>query len=174
MNLTYEGRIYSFRVVDIINTNANMVFYDAEYIGMRKDMLCIRSSAEAGSDEARAIANLIEARGASLLPSVQIFMKLTKRLRSYSETINIATVISIITTLIGIFNILISSFITKRREQELYYSVGMTRSEVIFTIATEVLVCVICATIIAMVTIPLMMWLLDSSIAPWGVNLTSI
>ena len=171
INLTYESRIYSFKVVDIIDTNANLVFYDVEHLGLRNDLLCIRSTDTADGDVESAITNLVEARGASILPSTQMFMKLTKRLHSYAETTNIAVFISIITTLLGISNVLISSFISKKREREVYYSIGMTKTDITLASVTEILVCLLCAIILGILIIPMMMWMMDAAIAPWGVSL---
>ena len=170
ISLTYETGTYTFTIVNIINTPANFVCFDAEYLGLRNDLLCI-STATADNEIFNDIANLVESRGASVVTSSEIFSKLTKRLHSYAEIIDISVIIAIITSVFGIANVLLSSLTSRKREREILYAVGMTERTIVKTALIEILVCTAAATVLAFALLPIMIWLFDCSVGAWGIDL---
>ena len=171
ITLIYESREYTFKIIDVIRTNANLVIYNSDYIVDNNSLLCIRTSESAGEEQIRNISNALEARGASIVKSETIFEFLTRRLTSYSKMVGVSVYIAVITTFLGIANALISSLLARKREREIYYAVGMTRADVFKTELTVILICITTALIFSMLLLPFALLLLDSSLISWGVDL---
>lgn len=170
IQLSYATKYYSFKIVDIIDTSANVVFFDSDYIGLKKDLLYIQTTTDKNSEEFQAFVDVAESRGASLVSSSFVFKDLTSRLHTYSDIVDITIVVAVITTILGVINLIIFSLTTRKREREIYYSIGMTKKEIIKTTVVEISICVIFATLFAAILLPLLLWLLDSLIITWGVD----
>ena len=134
----YNTKKYDFTITEIIKSSANLVFFDAESIGLENKFLCIKTSTERNSEEYRKIANFLETRGAATVELEVIFSPVSSRIVSYTKLLGAILVIGVFTTTLGIINVLVSAEISRRRERAVYYTVGMSKRDVRRTKLLEV------------------------------------
>lgn len=171
ITLCHETNNYSFKVIEILPSSSNLVFLDSTHIGEENDILCIKTSAEKNSEQFRSICNTVEVRGAAIVERDTLLLPLTARLLSYSTLLFYAISIAIFTTLLGIINVLFSSYIVRKQEREIYYTVGMTKREIRVVGFLEILTVIFTALLLVPLFSFTMSVALDVSLNSFGIDL---
>jgi len=171
ISFIYETNKYTFTVSEIIKSSSNVVFFSAEKVGESNDVLCIKTSAVKNSKEYQNIANLLETRGAAIVDIDTVLSPLTERLLSYSELLAYVIFIAFFTTVLGIINVLFSAYVSRKQERAVYYTVGMTRRQIIATQLSEFLY----VALISLIAIPVLslatILILDIGVSSFGIDL---
>ena len=171
INLRHETNSYSFKVIEILPSSANLVFLDAAHISEENELLCIKTGAVQNSEEYKNLSNALEVRGSSIVDKDEILMPLTNRLLSYSTLLFYVINIAALATLLGIINVLFSSHIVRSRERAVYYTVGMTRKDIRLVGFLEILTVIFTALILVPLFSYTMALTLDVSLNSFGVDL---
>lgn len=169
--LKYETKEYSFRIIEVIDAVANLAFIDGEYMGIKNELLCVRSDISMNSEAFGNIANVLEARGAGIVKSDDVLGFITIRLHSYYELLTYIVAIAAITTLLGICNVLLSSHLSRTRERDIYYMVGMTKKDIAFSCIIEIALVFVTAIILVPIFGALVNRLMDISLISFGIDL---
>lgn len=167
----YETQKYTFKITEIVKSSSNIIFFDAAHIGEKNDLLCIKTDAAQNSEEYQEIANFLETRGSTMINFDVILIPVTERLISYSEMLSYVVFIAFITTVLGIINVLVSSYFARKQERDVYYTVGMSKSHIRKTQMIEILYIML----ISLLSIPLLTFglvlILDLGLSSFGVDL---
>jgi len=174
ITLKYQGNSYVFKVIDIVPTGANLTFIDSKYIGEENDFLCIDADFDENSDAFVAISEIMNLRGAYLANRNEIFSPMLKGILSFANMAKYVFYIALFTTLIGIVNVLFSDYITRKREKEVYYTVGMTKKQMLAVRIYEILSTVTIAALLAPIFTLALSFLIDFSLISFGVDLIAI
>lgn len=171
ITLVYETVERTFKIIDVVKSSGNIIYLDVSYIGEKNQFLCIKTDVEKNSEEYRQIANLLETRGAMMMELGVIFDPITTRLISYSELLTYVVSIAFFTTLLGIINILVSSYFARKQERSVYYTVGMSKNQIRKIQLSEILYIFL----IALISIPILTFalvlVLDVGMSSFGVDL---
>lgn len=171
ITFSHETNDYTFKIIEIIPSNANIAFLDAEYIGEENELLCIKSSVNKKSEDYQKICNILEVRGAALVDFSTVITPITERIISHSELLFFVIIVALFTTLIGIANVLFSAYVTRKHERAVYYTAGMTKTQIKMTALAEI----ITVLFISMMLIPIFSFIsvmmLDVSINSFGVDM---
>ena len=89
----------------------------------------------------------------------------------YLDMTSYVLLIAFLTMILGIVNVLVSSYVTRKREKELYYTVGMTAKQIRRVGAMEMLSCFLVAMILAPIFATVLLFLLDFSMISFGIDL---
>lgn len=171
ITITHETNTYDFKVIEILPSSANLVFFDAAHIAEDNELLCIKTNAEKNSEGYKNISNALEVRGSAIVERDEILLPVTSRLISYNTLLSYVISIAIFTTLLGIVNVLFSSYTVRKQERAVYYTVGMTKRDIRLVGFLEVLTVILTA----LVLVPLFSFVisatLDIAINSFGVDL---
>ena len=171
ITLKYQSNLYDFEVIEIIPLGANIVFLDAEKIGEENELLCIDADFTRDSEEFVALSKVMNLRGAYLTGTSEMILPLMEEILSYVDMARYVLYIALLTTFIGIINVLFSDYVMRKREKEVYYTVGMTKWQIRKVGLTEIL----SAFAVAVISVPIftlaLSFLLDFSLVSFGVDL---
>ena len=171
VRIAYKTTEYEFTVIEIVAASTNIAFFDATYIGQTHNMLCIKSSAQKGSEEYLKIVNTLESRGSELVENEAVVYPLVSTITSYGQMVSYVTRIAIISTALGIMNVLFSAFLARKQERSVYYTVGMTKKDIILTGALEIAIVLFIALLTVPFTAFLISYMVDLSTNSFGVDL---
>jgi len=171
ITFSHETNSYTFKIVEIIPSSANIAFLDAEYIGEENELLCIKSSIEKKSEEYRRICNILEVRGAALVERETVVAPITRRIISYSELLFFVITVALFTTLLGIANVLFSAYVTRKQERAVYYTAGMTKTQIKMTALAEIITVLFISLILVPIFSFISVMMLDISINSFGVDM---
>ena len=171
ISFVYQAKTYTFIITEVIKSTSNIIFLDSSYIGENNQLLCIKSGIDKNSEEYQKIANILETRGAALMELDVALDPINKRVLYYSELLMYVVGIAFFTTALGIINVLVSSYIARKREREVYFTVGMSKSQ----IRTTQLIEMLHLAFISLVLLPLFTFLalsiIENGIISFGVDL---
>ena len=166
-----NGITYSFKIIEIIPAHANFAIVDAEYLGGSNDFLCIRAKEQISDTEYTELANAMEIQGASINDPIVVFSSLISRINSYITVMRYVMMLSMITTSLGIVNLIISSHISRRRDRHLYYVAGMTKTSVTLLEITEFAVIILLSLLLVPILGGSMTWIFDLASNALGLDL---
>ena len=169
--VNYETERYAFRVAGVFKAHANFVLFDAAHIGESRDILCVRSSAEEGSEALLSLMDTAQARGAYVQTREALFAEYFLRLGSYADLLLFLLCIGTAVTLVGICNILASARPERVHRQGILYSLGATRGRILRFRAAELSAVFAFAALLALVFGGAMLLLLDASMQSFGIDL---
>lgn len=174
ITLKYDNNSYTFNIIDAVSASCEIVFLDAEAIGEKNDILCIDAAFANDSEEFAALSEAMSLRGASLTTrDALILSKLTNSVL-FSNMSEYISMMAVLTMMIGILNVLFSGYLSRKREKEVYYTVGMTRGMVLRTGIYEILSAFAVAAILAPISAAILTFLLDFSLISFGIDLIPI
>lgn len=171
VTLNYDGKPYVFRVIDIIRTGINVAFIDTSTLGEKNDLLCIRADFPQDSEQFATLSEQMNLRGAYLALSHDIFSPVLHSIISFLNMASCVFLIAFFTMIIGIVNVLFSSYISRKREKEVYYTVGMTTRQIRRVGMMEFLSCLLIAVILVPIFTAVLLFLLDFSLISFGFDL---
>ncbi len=174
ITLKYEGKSYDFAVIDIIPIAANLVFLDAKMLGEENDLLCIDADFAEDSEQFLSLKEIMNLRGAYLATTDDVIMSLLKNIFSFADMAKYVLYIALVTTLIGIINVLFSDYVTRKREKDLYYTIGMTSWQIRKVGILEMLSTLAISAILVPIFTFSLSFLLDFSLVSFGVDLIPI
>lgn len=174
ITLKYLGNSYDYEIIDIIPTGANIVFLDAERIGEKNDLLCIDAAFTEDSEAFASLSEAMNLRGAYFATTDDVIMPLLNDILSFADMARYVLYIALFTTLVGIINVLFSDYVTRKREKDVYYTVGMTAAEIRRVGFFEVISTLLIALILVPIFSSALSFLLDFSLSSFGVDLIPI
>ena len=171
ISFKHESNVYTFTITEIMKSNTSIIYFDAKAFGISNDFLCINTDAQRNTEEYRDIANALETRGASIVDFEIILEPINKRLISYAELLTYVLMIALFTTVFGIINVLVSSFVARKQERAVYYTVGMSKSDIRKTGLIEILYLLFISLILTPLFTLLPFLVLDAGINSFGIDL---
>ena len=81
----------------------------------------------------------LEAQGYVLSTLDTITEPAIRKVSSFVSIMGAVVIAAFVSVIIGVVNLMVSVFRERRRERELYFTVGMTRGEIAASVTTEVL-----------------------------------
>lgn len=135
--VSVKGCRGEFTVCEIVDANANLVFFDASMLGIKNDMMCVLTD-EAHDREA--LMTLVEPYGAAIVDTDVIFGTLAQTLDGYLTLLDDAIVIAIAVTLAGVVNLLAEQYRVRRTDLAVLRLCGMTRLGILRACAAELTV----------------------------------
>ena len=143
-----SSQTYSLKICEILDVSANVVLLDAHSIGESNTVVCIRTKADATTQDITALAAMLESRGSLLSEFDTITKPIIRKISSYLSLISAVVAAALVAIVMGVANLLIASHKKRARERELYYTVGMTHGEVATTTAMEILAVIVACLVI--------------------------
>ena len=112
-------------VTEIVRTHVDFAFYDADYVGTERYIICIRTD---GTDEAaEELMALFDERGIECIKAEDFFRKTHDKVDPQITVFAAMLNVMVIMTAIGILNVLAEQRMARRRELEIIRQCGMTR-----------------------------------------------
>ena len=136
------------KICEILNVSANVVLLDAHSIGESNTVVCIRTKADATTQDITALAAMLESRGSLLSQFDTITKPIIRKISSYLSLISAVVAAALVAIVMGVANLLIAAHKKRARERELYYTVGMTHGEVATTTAMEIVAVIVACLVI--------------------------
>ena len=169
--LTHQTHEYTFKIIEVIPMATNIAFLDASYVSEKNELLCINTEADEESEEYMNISNILEVRGSLLVERDTVLLPITDRIISYGELLFYVVIIAFFTTLLGIANVLFSAYTVRKRERQIYYTVGMTKGHVRLTGFIEIMIIVFISLLLIPIFVFLAATLIDISVNSFGIDL---
>ena len=174
ITLKYQGKSHEFNVIEVIPLGANIVFLDAEKLGEENELLCIDADFTKDSESFAALCEIMNLRGAYITRTDEVISPMLKEILSFADMAKYVLYIALVTTLIGIVNVLFSDYVTRKREKEVYYTVGMTKWQIRKVGLLEILSAFAVAIILVPIFTLVLSFLIDFSVVSFGVDLIPI
>lgn len=151
INLYVEGQLCDFTVAEILDVSSHLVFIDARYVGYDNNMLAILM--EGNDSEAEQMASLsavLNPRGAGAIKfhdAVEtIITGFAATIIAYLEFI---VMIAIVTTAIGVINLILSQHNARRGEFFILYTAGLTKRKIFLLEVCEIFAVIMLAVLLA-------------------------
>ena len=152
--VTYNSDRYSLRVAEILGVSSNIVFFDARSIGATNNFLCMNMTSDVTTEDIGRLTSELEAKGYVLSTLDTITEPAIRKITSFVSVMTAVVIAALVSVIMGVVNLMISVFRERKRERELYYTVGMTRGEIAASVTAEVLMMsAICLVLIPIFTL---------------------
>ena len=174
ITLKYQGKSHEFNIIEVIPLGANIVFLDAEKLGEENELLCIDADFTKDSESFAALCEIMNLRGAYITRTDEVISPMLKEILSFADMAKYVLYIALVTTFIGIVNVLFSDYVTRKREKEVYYTVGMTKWQIRKVGLLEILSAFAVAIILVPVFTLILSFMIDFSVVSFGVDLIPI
>lgn len=171
ITMIYETNSYDFVITEVINTSTNIVFLDVGYFGEDHDLLCIKAKENLSNEEYAKISGTLEIRGAAIVHKDKVFLPLTERILSFAGLILFVVILSIFSTVFGIINVFVTSHVYRKSEKNIYYTLGMTKRQILAYEFIEVLTILLFSALMIPVFSVITSHLLDISVNSFGVDM---
>lgn len=171
LTLLYENREHEYLVTEIIDSSANIFFFDSESIGLKNDLTCIRTKDGISEDELSRLEATVESRGALMAKLEDATGSTLNRVRAFVSLMMAVTVSALVATASGALNVLIALNKERGEERRIYFSVGMTRGGVTAAALAEGAAILISCAILVPVFGSLMTLLMDAATNSFGLDI---
>ena len=156
-------------VSEIVMTNSDFAFYDADYVGSERFMTCIRT--DGSPDTVEALTALFDERGVECVKAVDFFRGTHDKVDSHLTVFAAMLVIMVIMTAIGVVNVLAEQKIARRREFDIFRQNGMTRGGTRLLQAVEVAYLLLSSLLLSAVFYEIVIGIVDMLAVPFGMTL---
>lgn len=173
MPLVIGGVSHEFVVAGSIQLNTNCFYFDADAIGMERNMLCVRlqdAARESVADTERLTA-LLESKGGVMAPSKAAFGVLPETLGGHLKLASFSIYAALALGLLGCANALLQQYDARRREREILRECGMGRGALGAMCLAELLIVFLFAALCAAPAAVLICRLVDFGVRSFGVVL---
>lgn len=168
IRLTVDGLESEFTVSEIVAVHANFLLFDADALGLRRD-LCLL---EWENDDALAeVSAEIQSDGAYIMESDSLFASLNQSLRGHIALLRYAVLLALFLGLVGGANLLVRLYRDRQEERLRLLECGMERSAVRRSYAWEVLAVLLTAVLVSVLLSALICLMLDVALRSFGMLL---
>lgn len=171
ITLDVDGEDYSFTVSEVLKIQSAFAFIDANYIGRDNDKLAIVTRDGYSDEEKLALLSaMLAPRGAGVVRLYEITGKASEFSRTMVNYLYIIAHISILTALIGVFNLILSGHNSRKQEFKVLYLSGFTKGRVLTLEIYEVLTVVVLSVLLALPLGFAVSGILDSALNSFGAD----
>ena len=156
-------------LAEIVDANGSFAYYDAEYLGLGHDMLCVATD---GSDEAyQELVALFDERGVTYLSKGEFFAYFEDRVNAQVVAFKVMLCIMMLMSIVGVFNVLADQRMARRQEFEIMIQNGKTRRGIFALQATEILYLLVFSIIVSAVLSYVLCLIIDIAAISFGMTL---
>ncbi len=168
LTVSVKGCRGEFAVSEIVNTNVNLVYFDAVTLGMKNDTMCVLTD---GTHDREALLSLVEPYGAAVLHADDIFGGLSETMDGYLTLLDDAFLAALVVTLVGIVNLLCEQSRARRTEREVLHLCGSTPHGVLRVATSELTFVFLFAIVLSIPLAAVMCRLVDLGARSFGMAL---
>lgn len=155
-------------LTEIVATHGDFAYYDAEYVGVRRDMLCVLTD---GTEEARdSLVAIFDERGIECLTE-DVFFSQSNRVIPQLTTFKAMFCVMVFMTVIGVFNVLAEQRMERRREFDIIRQNGATRKDVFAIQAIEISILFVAALLSSVLFSYFVCVIVDTAATSFGMTL---
>ena len=156
-------------LAEIVDANGSFAYYDAEYLGVGHDMLCVVTD---GSDEAyQELVALFDERGVTYLSKGEFFAYFEGRVNAQVVAFKIMLCIMMLMAIVGVFNVIADQRMARRQEFKIMMQNGKTRRGVLALQATEILYLLVFSIIVSAILSHVLCLIIDIAAISFGMTL---
>ena len=156
-------------LAEIVDTNGSFAYYDAEYLGVGHDILCVVTD---GSDESyQELVALFDERGVTYLSSSEFFAYFEGRVNAQVVAFEIMLYIMTIMAIVGVFNVIADQRMARRQEFDIMIQNGKTRRGVVALQATEIVYLLVFALVVSAILAQILCFIIDIAAISFGMTL---
>lgn len=167
----YENGEHEYLVREIVASGANIFFFDAESIGLKNDLTCIRTEDGITEDELSFLEAAVESRGALMAKLEDATVSTLDKVRAFISLMMAVTASALVATVAGALNVLIALEKERGGERRIYFSVGMTRGGILAAALAEGAAILISCAILVPVFCSLLTLLIDVATNSFGIDI---
>lgn len=146
-----DGEYHSFTVAKILKIKSNFVFIDARYVGSENDKLAIISKdGYSKEDQLSAISAVLNPRGAGAVDFYGVISEITKFTKLVIAYLEFIVLVAVLTTLIGVVNLVISQHGARGQERSVLYMAGFTKRKILLLEACEIFSVILLAVLLSL------------------------
>lgn len=116
-------------VTEIQRSNANVLYYDAEPLGIRQETLCV-TLREGSPEQIERVSAMIEADGGFVIRNGSLFGSAQSSMSGHVRFLRVTLLLSLILSLLGVGNMLVQQRDVREHERELLALCGMTKRDI--------------------------------------------
>ncbi len=123
--LVIGGVSYEFTVSEIMDIHPNFLYFDANELGIRYDLLCLFLG-EGNANATERLRNTAQAAGTAVLPATQAFGVAPSTMSGHTALLRYAVYAAVFLSLVGCLSILLDHYRARRGERHILQLSGMT------------------------------------------------
>ena len=156
-------------LTETVDANGSFAYYDAEYLGVGHDMLCVVTD---GSDEAyKELIALFDERGITYLSRGEFFAYFEGRINAQIVAFQVIFCIMIIMAIVGVVNVIADQRMARRQEFDIMVQNGKTRRGVFALQTVEIMYLVVFAIAVSVVLSQILCLIVDMAAISFGMTL---
>lgn len=156
-------------VSEIVMTNSDFAFYDADYVGSERFMTCIRT--DGSPDTVEALTSLFDERGVECIKAEDFFRSTHNKVDSHLTVFSAMMVMAVVMTAIGVVNVLADQRIARKREFDIFRQNGITRGGTALLETVEIACLLISSLLLSAVLSEAVIGIVDMLAVTFGMTL---
>ena len=167
----FGGECFTFTVARVLGVKSNFVFINAEHIGGKNDKLAIVANGDYTKDEQHlALSSVLYPRGAGFVEFDDVINESTEFAKTLIAYMELILGIAVLTTLIGVTNLVFSQHNARSHEFSVLRLSGFTRGRVLLLEVSETIVTIALAVLVAIPGAYLLSAMLDLVLNSFGAD----